>query len=169
MPYAIALPHFSPTYLAIPSTLFTSWFAAVLAAHAGFEPAWDLYATAGPRARVMNMSRVVFVALAGATISGWVLGNTAMSFTSVAAQVGVALLGGAVLGHRLAWLAPTVYVLVIIGAGAFDPAGAAHSWAVASDPVPGSREFLVAASLLFLGAIAWWRSSSAQSSLHDRD
>ena len=169
LPQALALPTFSRQGLATPTVLIVSWFGALLAAQAGFEPAWDLYATEGTRTRVLNLTRILLVGAAAALISWLALGNAAMSLTSLASMLGVALVSAATLGHRLAWIAPTAYLLVIVGAGAVDPVGSPRLWATPGNPSPGEPAFALATALLVLGLCSWLASSRRQSQLDTRD
>lgn len=169
LPQALGLPTMSSQRAPTPTTLIIAWFAALLAIQSGVESAWDIYATAGPRPRIVNLIRILLTGAVGAVISVSVLGNAAMTITAVSGLVGAGLLGGAVLGHRLAWVAPTSYLLVIIGAGAIDPIGSPRLWAAPGNPTPGPAEAALSSTLLLLGAIAWWRSSTRQVSLQHRD
>lgn len=169
LPQALGLPTLSPQSLPTPATLIIAWFGSVIAAQAGFEPAWDVYATAGPRPRVVNLLRVITVGAVGAGISAFNLGNAAMSFTALAALLGVALISGAAFGHRLSWLAPTAYLLVIIGAGAANVIGTPRLWATPGNPTPGAAAFTLAAALLVSGVLAWWVSGSRQAEQQNRN
>lgn len=169
LPAAIPLPNFSPQGLATPSTLITAWIAALLATHGGFEPAWDLYATGGTRPQLFNLARIVSVAAAGGILCAVTLGNFAMTFAALCAMLGLALLGGAVLGHRSAWIPPTAYLLVLVGAGAVDAVGTPRPWAAPATSQPGPLGSALAAGLLLVGAAAWWHSSAKQVDLHQRE
>lgn len=168
LPSLLALPSLASQSVGTPRTLVVAWLVALIAMHSAFEPDWGLYATAGVRPRIVNLCRILLIASAGGILCAATSKQADMSAGATATMLGLGLLGGALLGHGSSWLLPTVYLLVLVGAGSVDVLGNTRWWAVPTREQANGASIVAATALVVLGSALWWRSAGHQTSLHHR-
>lgn len=158
LPSAVDLPSLATRPAARPTGVVAAWVICQLAMLNGSEPSWQLLATSPRLPRIANLGRSSVVA-ALLTVATSLVG-TDRSFTttnSTLLLMGLALLSGAVFGHALSWIGPTVYVVAVLSLAGVTPEAGVPNWAYILAKQPSSAQLLLSTAAASAGCIAWWK------------
>lgn len=162
LPAVVPLPALAQDAAARPAAALAGWLVAVLAAHVGGEPSWQLFATSGSRPRVINALRILVTALAGVAAIGWFTGTWFTAFNAVTALLGWALIAAATLGHRHAWALPTIHLFAALALAGSGTGSDLPAWAWILSGTPDATDLTLSAVLLTVGVILWGKSPTRQ-------